>query len=52
MDTEAVAEYCRTQLAAYKVPERWVVVEHLPRNQMGKVPAPAVVDLLLGATRI
>jgi long-chain acyl-CoA synthetase len=52
VDTAAVAEYCRTQLAAYKVPERWVVVERLPRNQMGKVPAPAVVDLLLGAAQI
>ncbi|MDA8048309.1 MAG: AMP-binding protein [Actinomycetota bacterium] len=49
LDLDAVAEYCRSQLAAYKVPQRWVVVERLPRNQMGKVPAPAVVDLLLGA---
>ena len=46
IDVEAVAAHCRGQLAAYKVPERWVVVERLPRNQMGKVPAPAVLTLL------
>jgi long-chain acyl-CoA synthetase len=48
VDLEAVAEHCRVNLAAYKVPERWVVVDQLPRNQMGKVPAPAVLDLLMG----
>jgi acyl-CoA synthetase (AMP-forming)/AMP-acid ligase II len=46
VDTDAVAAYCRANLAAYKVPERWVVVDRLPRNQMGKVPAPAVRQLL------
>ena len=46
VDTGLLAEHCRARLAAYKVPERWVVVDRLPRNQMGKVPAPAVRDLL------
>jgi long-chain acyl-CoA synthetase len=46
IDIDKVAEYCRANLAAYKVPERWAVVERLPRNQMGKVPAPAVRDLI------
>jgi acyl-CoA synthetase (AMP-forming)/AMP-acid ligase II len=46
LDLERVAAYCRTQLAAYKVPDRWAVVDRLPRNQMGKVPAPAVLELL------
>jgi acyl-CoA synthetase (AMP-forming)/AMP-acid ligase II len=46
IDVESVAAHCRTQLASYKIPERWVVVDRLPRNQMGKVPAPAVLTLL------
>lgn len=49
IDLEAVTTYCRANLAPYKVPERWVVVERLPRNQMGKVPAPAVRELIQGA---
>jgi long-chain acyl-CoA synthetase len=32
-----ILEHCRGQLARYKVPERIVVVETLPRNAMGKV---------------
>lgn len=46
IDLDALVTHCRANLAAYKVPERWVVVERLPRNQMGKVPAPAVRELL------
>ncbi len=46
VDVAAVAEHCRANLAGYKVPERWVVVDRLPRNQMGKVPGPAVLELL------
>jgi acyl-CoA synthetase (AMP-forming)/AMP-acid ligase II len=45
-DIGAIVAFCREQLAAYKVPERFVVVERLPRNQMGKVP-PAEVRTLL-----
>jgi len=33
-DLEAV---CREQLSRYKVPERWVIVDALPVNAMGKV---------------
>jgi acyl-CoA synthetase (AMP-forming)/AMP-acid ligase II len=46
VDLGRVADYCRTQLAEYKIPQRWVVVDRLPRNQMGKVPGPAVLELL------
>ena len=45
VDEAAVVAYCRKSLAAYKVPERFVVVNSLPRNQMGKVPTTAVVEL-------
>ena len=48
LDIDAVKSHCLANLAAYKVPERWVVVDRLPRNQMGKVPAPAVLELLQG----
>ena len=36
-DLDAVREHCLAELARYKVPERFVVVEALPRNAMGKV---------------
>jgi acyl-CoA synthetase (AMP-forming)/AMP-acid ligase II len=32
-----VMAFCRDRMARYKVPERLVVVESLPRNAMGKV---------------
>jgi len=45
-DEAAIVAYCREQLAAYKVPERLVIVERLPRNQMGKVPRAQLLELL------
>jgi acyl-CoA synthetase (AMP-forming)/AMP-acid ligase II len=47
IDRDSVIDHCRAYLAAYKVPERIVVVEQLPRNQMGKVPRPEVLRLLV-----
>jgi len=37
LDVEALREYCRTRLAAYKIPKRIVQVEDLPRSLIGKV---------------
>ena len=37
IDEVAVRDHCLQNLARYKVPERFVVVEALPRNPMGKV---------------
>jgi non-ribosomal peptide synthetase component E (peptide arylation enzyme) len=35
---DALADHCMTEgLARFKTPERLVVVDHLPRNPMGKV---------------
>ena len=34
--------HLREQLAGYKIPKRWVLVEALPRNALGKVDRPAV----------
>ncbi|HVY10439.1 MAG TPA: class I adenylate-forming enzyme family protein [Mycobacteriales bacterium] len=46
VEIDALAAACRTQLADYKVPERWGVVDSLPRNAMGKVVRTGLVDLL------
>ena len=37
VDEEAVREHCLANLAKYKVPERFVVVDAFPRNAMGKI---------------
>jgi len=37
LDVEAVREYCRTRLSAYKIPRRIVDVADLPRSLIGKV---------------
>ncbi len=37
LDPAALAELCRAHLAPYKVPVRFVAVDALPRNEIGKV---------------
>ncbi len=46
IEIDTLAASCRDQLADYKVPERWGVVDKLPRNAMGKVVRTGLVDLL------
>ena len=46
-DTDAAREFCRSALAAYKVPRRIVVVDELPRSQIGKVLRRQVRNQLL-----
>jgi long-chain acyl-CoA synthetase len=41
---------CGAQLAGYKVPERWGIVEALPRNAMGKVVRTELLELLATST--
>jgi len=36
-DPAAIEERCRASLASFKIPQRFVVVESLPRNALGKV---------------
>jgi long-chain acyl-CoA synthetase len=36
-DAEALRDFCRTRLAAYKVPKRVVEMPDLPRSLIGKV---------------
>lgn len=37
LEPESVRDFCKTRLAAYKVPRRVVVVDDLPRSLIGKV---------------
>jgi long-chain acyl-CoA synthetase len=37
IEMEALRDYCRTRLAAYKVPRRIVPMDDLPRSLIGKV---------------
>ncbi|GAA3221793.1 class I adenylate-forming enzyme family protein [Actinocorallia longicatena] len=43
---EELRGVCSTQLARYKVPERWATVAALPRNAMGKVVRTGLPSLL------
>jgi long-chain acyl-CoA synthetase len=47
LDVEALRDYCRTRLAAYKVPRRIVAVDDLPRSLIGKVLRKQVRERLL-----
>jgi long-chain acyl-CoA synthetase len=46
LDLEALRAHCLDHLARYKVPERVVVVDALPRNAMGKVVRTRLPDLV------
>ena len=37
LDVEGLRQFCRTHLAAYKVPRRVFEIEELPRSLIGKV---------------
>ena len=40
--------WCKERLAVYKVPSRLLVLSELPRNAMGKVSKPRIVESLAG----
>jgi long-chain acyl-CoA synthetase len=46
LDVEELRGHCAAHLAKYKVPERIVVVETLPRNAMGKVSRTELTELV------
>jgi len=48
-DTEALRDFARTRLTAYKVPKKIVVLDELPRSLVGKVERRKVRDLLVAA---
>lgn len=43
---ERLCEFCKTSLAKYKVPDEWIFVEAMPRNEMGKIKRPELKNLL------
>jgi long-chain acyl-CoA synthetase len=45
---EELREWCRGRLAPFKLPERLVVVDVLPYNELGKLPRRAVAALIDG----
>ena len=45
-NTEELAAACARQLARYKVPERWVLVDSFARNSMGKIDRRVLPGLL------
>ena len=45
LDLPSLRNWSLTFLAAYKVPSRLLILDALPRNAMGKVVKPSVVDL-------
>ena len=49
LDLETLRAWARERLAIFKVPSRILCLERLPRNAMGKVTKPAVVEVLAGA---
>ena len=42
LELPAVREWCKGRLSVYKIPQRLLVVNELPRNAMGKIMKPAV----------
>ena len=45
LDLDHLRSWAKARLASYKIPSRLLVVDALPRNAMGKVTKPAIVDL-------
>ncbi|MBT3481710.1 MAG: AMP-binding protein, partial [Opitutales bacterium] len=46
LNLENLRSWCRDKLSNYKIPQRLLVLETLPRNAMGKVTKPAIKDLI------
>ncbi len=44
---ESLRKWLAERIAPYKVPRRWLFVDELPRNAMGKVTKPAVKELFV-----
>jgi malonyl-CoA/methylmalonyl-CoA synthetase len=45
VNLRSLRDWCRERLAPYKIPTRIVTVSELPRNHMGKVLKPGVIEL-------
>jgi malonyl-CoA/methylmalonyl-CoA synthetase len=47
---ESLRSWAKGQLAVYKIPTRILIVDELPRNAMGKVTKPQVVELFCSSS--
>jgi acyl-coenzyme A synthetase/AMP-(fatty) acid ligase len=47
-DAESLRAWCRARLRREAVPERWFIVEEIPRTMQGKVNRDAVRRRLMG----
>jgi acyl-CoA synthetase (AMP-forming)/AMP-acid ligase II len=47
----ALRDWCRGDLAAFKLPDVVVMVDALPYNELGKLPRSVAIDLITGAPR-
>ena len=45
LDLESLRSWAKERLASHKIPSRLLIIDALPRNAMGKVTKPAIVDL-------
>ena len=45
LDLDGLKAWCGDRISKYKLPRKWMVVNELPRNAMGKVTKPAVKKL-------
>ncbi len=45
LDLDCLRNWAKERLASHKVPSRLLIIDALPRNAMGKVTKPAIVDL-------
>lgn len=50
IDLEALAEYLKQVLITYKIPKRVVLMESLPRNPLGKILKPRLLEIAHQAT--
>ena len=50
LDIGSLRSWCRERLRREAVPDRWFIVDHIPRNARGKVNRDALRKTLLGAS--
>jgi malonyl-CoA/methylmalonyl-CoA synthetase len=47
LDLSSLRDWCKNRMSVYKIPQRLLAVDELPRNAMGKVTKPAVRALFV-----
>ena len=45
LDLDSLQAWCNDRISTYKIPRSLRIVDQLPRNAMGKVTKPTVVNL-------